>query len=213
MKTLIAVPCMDSMPTEFVKSLLYLKKDGDVQVYFRQSSLIYHSRNFISVMAMENKYDWVLWLDSDMCFEPDTLTRLQEDMANDGYNGVDMVTGLYVTRKPPFKPVIYETVAPPSLGDDGVMKKNVVEYIGYPKDQLFPVAGCGFGCVLTKVSLLKEVWDKFGPAFTPNNWTGEDLAFCYRVNLLGKNRIWCDSGISCGHIGQMIYDEQMLDDK
>jgi hypothetical protein len=32
MKTLIAIPCMDTMPEEFVRSLLYLEKGEGVNV-------------------------------------------------------------------------------------------------------------------------------------------------------------------------------------
>ena len=202
MKTLIAIPCMDTLPVDFVKSLLYMHKGDNPTVYLKQNSLVYDSRNLLSLYAIENKFDNVMWLDSDMTFPPDILDRLES------YN-MPMVTGLYVKRHKNITPVIYETLAEPTRQDDGRLTANIEPYVNYPRNAFFPVAGCGFGCVLTSTSLLKEVWDHFGPAFAPYPWAGEDLSFCYRVNQLG-HQIYCDSSISCGHIGTFTYTEQLL---
>lgn len=202
MKTLIAIPCMDTLPVEFVKSLIYMRKGDNPTVYLKPNSLIYDSRNLLSLYAIENKYDNVLWLDSDMIFPPDTLQRLEA-------HNVDMVTGLYVRRHEPIAPVIYETLDEPIRHPDGTIEKNAIPYVDYPHNSFFPVAGCGFGCVLTSVKLLKDVWDRFGPAFSPYPWAGEDLSFCHRVNLLGY-QIHCDSTISCGHVGTFVYTEELL---
>ena len=202
MKTLIAIPCMNMLPYQFVQSLLYMKKGEKPTVYFKANSLVYDSRNIISLHAIQNDYDNVMWLDSDIVFPPDTLTKLA------AYD-MDMVSGLYVKRAEPVAPVIYETLDEPIRNADGMLETNVSTYDNYPKNSFFPVAGCGFGCVLTSVKLLKDVWDHFGPAFTPYPWASEDLSFCHRVNQLGY-QIYCDSSISCGHLGQFIYSEDLL---
>ena len=200
MKILIAIPCMDQMPVEFERSLLYLEKLG-ASVCFNPSSLVYDSRNLLSLTAIENGFDRVMWFDSDMAFQPDTLKKLSEDM--DVYHA-DMVTGLYVKRKRPIVPVIYSRLEMPSKDEDGKPQNNIVNYRDYPKNAVFPIKGCGFGCVMTSVKLLKHVWDTYGPAFAPLPWAGEDIAFCFRVNELGYP-MYCDSNVSCGHIGTYIY--------
>jgi hypothetical protein len=202
MKTLIAIPCMDMLPLGFVQSLLYMNKGENPTVYFKPNSLIYDSRNLISLYAIENGFDNVMWLDSDIMMPPHTLIKLE------AYN-MDMVTGLYVRRHDPVEPVIYDELKEPERNANGYLEKKIHPYMDYPRDAFFPVAGCGFGCVLTSVKLLKEVWDHFGPAFTPYTWAGEDISFCHRVNQLG-HQIYCDSSISCGHIGQMVYTEEFL---
>lgn len=202
MKTLIAIPCMDTVPYQFVQSLLYMHKGENPTVYFKPNTLIYDSRNIISLYAIENNYDNVLWLDSDMIFPPDTLSKLQS-------HEMHMVTGLYVRRREPVTPVIYDSLDEPVRDADGKIQKCVHPYINFPRDAFFPVAGCGFGCVLTSVKLLKDVWDHFGPAFTPFPWAGEDLSFCHRVNLLGY-QIYCDSTVSCGHVGSFVYTEELI---
>ena len=202
MKTLIAIPCMDMLPVGFVQSLLYMHKGDNPTVYFKPNSLVYDSRNLLSLYAIENGFDNVLWLDSDMLFPPNTLTKLE------AYN-MDMVTGLYVKRHEPVEPVLYEKIEEPERGSDGKLIANISAYTSYPRDSFFPVAGCGFGCVLTSTKLLKHVWDEYGPAFTPYPWSSEDISFCHRVNQLGY-QIYCDSSVSCGHIGQFIYTENLL---
>lgn len=202
MKTLIAIPCMDTLPVDFVKSLIYMHKGDNPTVYLKPNSLVYDSRNILSLYAIENNYDNVMWLDSDMVFPPDILQRLES-------HNMHMVTGLYVRRRDPITPVIFKTLTEPIRNADGKLEKNTHPYDDYPKNDFFQVAGCGFGCVLTSTKLLKDVWDHFGPAFTPFPWAGEDLSFCYRVNTLGY-QIHCDSTISCGHIGTAIYNEDML---
>ena len=200
MKTLIAVPCMDMLPVGFVQSLLYMHKGDAPTVYLKPNSLVYDSRNLLSLYAIENKFDNVLWLDSDMMFPPDTLTNLL-------CHNEDMVSGLYVKRHDPNDPVLYEVIEEPKRNETtGYLEKDIRTYGDYPRDAFFPVAGCGFGCVLTSTKLLKDVWDKFGPAFTPYPWASEDISFCYRVNQLGYT-IWCDSTIPLGHIGTKVYTE------
>ena len=204
MKTLIAVPCMDMVPVGFVQSLLYLEKGENISVYMKPNSLIYDSRNLISLYAIENGFDRVMWFDSDMMFTKDTLRMLHTDM--DTGTRKRMVTGLYFRRNNDHTPVIFSEIGEPIHHPDGTIEKQVAGYDQYPQNTLFPVAGCGFGCVLTETSLLKDVWDTFGPAFSPLPWCGEDISFCHRVNQLGE-QIWCDSRIACGHIGTFVYTE------
>lgn len=209
MKTLIAIPCMDNVPVEFAQSLLYMHKGENVNVWFKPNSLIYDSRNQMAIVAVEKGFDYVLWLDSDMVFPPETLIRLREDIENNP--DCEMATALYVKRHRPVTPVLYSKIEPPE-NVNGKVVSRLVDYTRYPQNQLFPVGGCGFGCVMTKTSMLKEVLEKYGPPFTPYPWAGEDISFCYRVNEIKPYRIWCDSRISCGHVGKMIYSDEMLYD-
>ena len=36
---------------------------------------------------------------------------------------------------------------------------------------------------------------------------GEDYSFCWRVAQIGK-KMWCDSRVKLGHVGQHIYTEE-----
>lgn len=207
MRTLIAIPCMDTVPVGFVQSLLNLDKPEGTSVCFKANSLVYDSRNLLSLTAMEQNFDRVLWLDSDMQVPPNLLRWLSEDMNE---LDCDLITGLYFKRRFPFSPVIYNQLEQPAQ-TNGMMTKMIREYENYPQNERFRIDGCGFGCCLTSVSLLKRVWDRFGPAFHPFPWAGEDLSFCYRAKQLDAH-MYCDSRILCGHIGTFIYNEQTFQD-
>lgn len=201
MKTLIGIPCMDNVPYQFTESLI--RMEGKTNVLMKANSLIYDSRNLISLAAIEQDFDNVLWLDSDMVFHPQTLKILRLDLLD---LDAEIVTGLYFKRNGENLPVLYSELEEPCADENGRPVKRIRDFTDYPQNDTFTVRGCGFGCVITSVKLLREVWDRFGPAFNPYPWAGEDISFCHRVNLLGYP-IWCDSRVSCGHVGTHIFTE------
>ena len=210
MKTLIAIPCMETVHTDFAKSLVDLTRNAPEETYvcFKKSSLIYDSRNLLSLTAMEGEYDRVLWLDSDMTFDPNTLISLHKDMDE---TGADIITGLYVKRNPSSLPVLYKTIRPPEKNERDITK-CVIDYLDYPTDALFPIAGAGFGCVLMRVPLLRKLWNDYGPPFSPVVWAGEDISFFYRANMAGA-KILCDSRIRLGHVGNITFTPDFYEAK
>lgn len=204
MKTMIAIPCMDMMHSQFVMSLTGLRLDGDIKFAYAVSSLVYDARNSLARKAIVEGFDRVLWLDSDMEFQPDLYKRLKEDLDE----GRDLVSGLYVTRKGTIKPVIFEECGYKHMGGNEV-KPLATTYYEYPKDQIFEISACGFGGVLMNVSLIKEVEAKYGLPFAPMLGFGEDISFCMRAKELGY-KLWCDSRVKMGHIGLTMFTEANL---
>ena len=200
MKTLVAIPCMDMMHTDFVRSLLGLRVEGEVQYTFAQASLVYDGRNTLANAAIDGGFDQVLWLDSDMLFSPDLLEQLSADL-DEGHN---CVTALYFSRKTPVKPVIYKSCFMDTSGDMPTPRADV--FFDYPRDAVFPVAACGFGAVLMRTELLRKVRDKFGLPFSPALGFGEDMSFCMRCEQIGEP-IVCDSRIKPGHVGLCVFNE------
>lgn len=198
MKILIAVPCMDQVPAAFCQSLAMLKKVGDCVLAMQMGSLIYTSRNNLATKAIQADVDYVFWLDSDMVFEPDTLLRMMDVMQK---NDLDILTGLYFRRVPPYTPVLFDKL---EMVQDSMFEWSEFQEI---PDKLFEVGGCGFGCVLMKADPFFDVQSRFGNMFAPIGNTGEDLAFCWRARQCGF-KVWCDPSIICGHVGYMISDEK-----
>ena len=201
MKTLIAVPCMDMVHSDFMASMVSLQKTADCSFTIVKNTLIHVARNVIARNAMEAGFDRIMWFDSDMVFPPDTLKRLSEDMEK----GYDLVSGLYFTRKPPIKPVAYEKLWWESK-ETGI-DAGAVEMWDYPENELVRVNGVGFGCCMVSTDLIARVIDKFGSAFAPLQGMGEDLSFCLRASAVG-GEMRVDTGIKCGHIGYMKFDEE-----
>lgn len=194
-KILIAVPCMDMVSARFAQSLTTLKKVGQCTVSFLIGSLVYDSRNKLAAMAVDLEADYILWLDSDMVFPPDTLERMMKVL--DEHPEIDVLSGLYFRRGAPFTPVLFSKLEENEAG--------VVEFEGLEEvpSGLFEVAGCGFGCVLMRTELLLDIAAKEGGGvwFTPKLNAGEDCALCLRARANGY-RIFCDPDI---HLGHMAY--------
>ena len=207
MKTMIAIPCMDMIHVGFAKSLLEMEKPEGTSVSFRQNSLVYDSRNLLTITARENHFDRVLWLDSDMLFKPDIMRRMEEVMDKEN---CDLVTGLYFKRTLPTSPVLFRQIEEPCRDEQGRMVGRIEDYTDYPENSVFKIAGCGLGCALMTVDLLMKVWDSFGPPFAPYPWAGEDISFCYRAGMLGA-KMMCDSRIKAGHIGMIQFTEAMYE--
>ena len=194
MRTLVAIPCMDMVQTSFMKSLLRLMSVDETQISFRVSSLVYDARNQLAGEAISQGYDRILFLDSDMVFQPDLLIRLSRDMDE----GRDYVGGLFFRRKPPYNPVIYKNLEYKREGLKLDMKLD--PYLDYPQNEIFEVAGSGFGAVMISSDLINKVGNKFGHPFAPEMGFGEDLSFCWRVKQLGIP-MYCDSRVKVGHVG------------
>ena len=78
-------------------------------------------------------------------------------------------------------------------------------YWDYPKDALFPIAGCGFGGVMMKTECLAEMEEL---PFNMMPGLSEDFSCCVRMARLGK-KMACDSRVKMGHIGLSIYSEKL----
>lgn len=201
MRTLIAIPCMDMVHTNFLKSILGMRKVGEVQFQISCSSLIYDARNGLVKRAIEGGFDRILWLDSDMDFDPDLMERLSADLDE----GREYVTALFFKRKAPIKPCIYSELAY-IRNENGTLTPIAVCMEDYPQDQVFEIAASGFAATMMTVGLAKRVQEKFGQPFSPQLGFGEDLSFCGRAKQVGA-QMWCDSRIKVGHVGYGVISE------
>ena len=193
MKVLIAVPALDTMPTQTAYCMLTMRKDCPSRYSFIVRASCHDARNMLAREAIDSGADRVLWIDSDMVFEDDLMLRLGKDLDA----GWDMVGGIYFRREVPTSPLVYRMI-------DGKAGKTEV-WKDYPTDQLFACAGYGFGAVMMTTELLRRVGDY---AFTPMTHLSEDLSFCARAQDAGA-RIACDSRVKVGHVGQIVIGEQL----
>lgn len=205
MKTLIAMPCMETMPTRTVTSLVSMERVGATALSFTVGSLIYESRNEHAAMAINEGYDRVLWIDSDMRFDSDMMIRFAEDMDK----GLDFVCGLAFKRQLPLLPVIYKSLEYEETPTE--LKVDAQPWdLDIPDNRLFQVQAAGFGACMVSTRMLKDLWERFGPPFCPINKLGEDLAFCLRAKRAGY-KLYCDSRVKLGHIGPIEYGWHMRD--
>lgn len=186
---LIAVPTTDYLHAGFVKSLMDLSfrlhRDGVAhEIALEAGTLVYLARNRLANKAINEGFDRVLWLDSDMVFQTDIVDALE-------FCGKPFVCGAFQSRRPPYSSCVFKDIRLKSL-------ERVKEYGLRP----FKVDGCGFACVLMKTEVLEAVSRKHGKCFTPMEDYGEDLAFCIRAKEQGYE-IWCDPTARVGHIAHV----------
>ena len=182
---------MDTLSARFAQCLVNLvnnKHDFDVEVGFHIGSLVYDSRNKLAERAINSDCDYILWLDSDMTFMPDTLDIMVKELEDNNY---EILAGMYYRRRPPFTPTLFKELR---IMPTGTVAKEFDEI----PEEIFEVAGCGFGCVLMKRNVLWNVLCQHGYMFSPIDTVGEDLSFCWRARMCG-HKIYCDPTIALGH--------------
>lgn len=201
MKVFVAIPSLDTVPALFCQSLALLQRAGDTIVGFQVGSLIYNARNELARQAIKSEADWVLWLDSDMVFEPDLLKKMLKVCEE---NNIDFLTGLCFRRKPPYTPTLFDRLDKMEHG------ASYTTIMSVPEGR-FKVGGCGFAGVLMSTDVLLSVAARFGGRmFDPLEGFGEDVSFCWRARQCGYE-IWCDSDIELGHIGSMVVTREFFE--
>lgn len=194
MKLLIAIPAMDFVHVEFLRSLLALQNEllnsdlvQKLEISVESGTLVYMARDKLARKAVNEGYDHVLWLDSDMVFTPDVFESL-------AFCGAPVTTGIAVGRRQPFGSCLFSSLRP-------------VQRVETLPSEAFEVAACGFACVLTDTEVLRAVLQKYGTCFTPTENFGEDVAFCDRARSLGF-KIMADPTVRVGHIAHItIYPD------
>lgn len=194
-KLLIAVPCMDYVHVDFMKSLVgltqHLQREGIAyHLEIQAGTLVYIARNRLACKAINEGYTHLLFLDSDMVFDETVV----EDLT---FSGKDFVCGAFQSRRKPFNSCIFTGINP---------AERVKDYGLEP----FKVEGCGMACTLISSEILKNVQVKYGNCFNPTDEYGEDLAFCWRALHTGAE-IWCEPTARVGHIAHIpIYPGDVI---
>ena len=193
MKILLGMPCMRTIPYKTVMSLLNTAKEGAVEPMLIEGSLVYDARDTIAEFAVTNAYDYVLYVDSDMMWTADDISRL---VAHD----TDIVSGLYVTRNGENMNVAYSQVITRNIFHPAklIVDKGVKGYT--------EIAAVGFGFCLIKIDVIKTMAKRYKTLFEPFKGVGEDIAFCIRAKRCGY-KIMLDRDVRLGHIGEAIYGD------
>jgi hypothetical protein len=210
----ICIPAHDMCHTQFMYDLAKMMghlgagpiADGVIEaisIQLVQGTYVQLARQELANMCLELDVDYSLWLDSDMRFPSDTLTRLllrKEDIV--GIN--------YSTRGVPANFVAIKKVG----GKDGPGKKleTLEDSTGLEEAEAI-----GFGAVLIRNRVFKRLHERkpikeHGPWFKVD-WCdylkrirGEDVNFCMRAREVGF-RVMVDHDLSkeCQHLGTFPY--------
>lgn len=152
------------------------------------------ARNKACEAAIDEGAEYVFFVDSDMDFPPDTLSRLK------AANADIACTDMWSRGWPSFRTVMRSH----QVKEDGWLQSVPV------LDEELPPAGerkvedvdiCGMACTLIRVDFLERFREHFKDQ--PWFWVarhGEDATFCFNAKEIGAT-IRCDFGVVAGHWG------------
>lgn len=202
-KIMIAVPTREYIDVDSEKCIrklerdMWLNKEFQVDVELIPGTVIHDLRFALAERAIKGKYDYILWVDSDMVFNSFVLYDLLEA-------DKDIVTAVCFMRRSPYEPCIYSKLRMGATLEEDQIEK----YFDYP-DGVFEVEACGMAMCLMKVVVLEDIITKVGQPFFPvksdHRTLGEDLSFCFNARRAG-HKIWATSKPKVGHIGKMVVD-------
>lgn len=192
------------------------KRGSDDGPFFNRATKGYEARQaHLTKWYQEDKHPFILFLDHDMIFPPDTLDKLRA-------HNKPLVAGFYMRRTiRPVIPVWFEQ------GEPGVMPLRPL--IGIPEpNKTYPIGASGWGCVLIHRDVitamhpllkgemeiieddmdvypydLKAVLDgseKIKPLRgVKDEIVGSDIRFAFYARLAGFD-LMGDTGVQCSHI-------------
>jgi hypothetical protein len=200
-KLAVLIPCRDTLHSAHALALAELVKfntmnDIDTHVFMDASTILLTQRERLATEAVNLGADYMLWLDSDMVFPATTAVRLMK-------HNEPVVAANYVRRQKPYKGVAYETI-----GD----WQNPLPFD--VQDELVPIEGIGMGCMLIKTSIFQELskpWFDFQWSPESNDFLGEDMYLCQKINAAGYT-IKVDTSLSqeMHHLGTYAFNAELL---
>lgn len=188
----VCMPTMGSIDTRTGESLFRLRKgENKVAILTTEYSLVYMARENMVKKALENpETDYVLFIDSDIVFEPDTMLKLLKDAER----GDGIYTAAYA-----YKDGSNGIVGRDSNGDP-IILDNIKD-----RRLLIETKLVGLGMALISRNVLVKMSEEFAELFHPFSHSGEDYSFCMRAKECGY-KAYIDLDICCGHVGKKVYE-------
>lgn len=192
----VAVPCMKEIPFETVFALTHLTSElADMELDFIEGSLVYDARNEFCRRAVQNGFDYIMFIDSDMVFPAKVVDRLLRHDA-------DIVTAVCYGRTGKHEPQVYKEMKPSTW-----YRKYVIVDRCTDVDGVFSIKACGMACCLIKTDLIKKMFNRNMNPFDPFGHLGEDFSFCVRARRF-KAKMIADGTITIGHVGKEVFTKE-----
>lgn len=140
-------------------------------------------------LAKNMRGDWLLMLDTDVEFSPDTVSRLIK--VADKYKA-PVVTGLCVMKKYPHLPILY------SWNDERNVYENILQWP--PETEIFQCDASGAGCLFIRKFVFDLIWTKLkDDPFATIGTLSEDMSFFDRLRKLGVG-VYCAPQVYLSHL-------------
>lgn len=188
MKLCVGIPTTGDVKTKTLFSVAkLLQKYPEANLVTWEGCNVHQARINIVSEAIRGNCTHLLFIDSDMVFEPDALKRLlQRDKEIVGVDANCRSLPLTSTVK---------------IHDEEGNK------IYTASDDLYECYAVGTGFMLIKMSVFQEIekpWFFYEQDKDGDMKVGSDMWFCRQAR--NKDiKIWCDPTIKIGHLGDFIY--------
>lgn len=200
-KVLIGTPAHDGrVDVWFANSLVntirmsYEKETIIVPVYMAYDSLVQRARNDLVRLAIEEDFDDLIFVDSDVEWDPAWVYKLLEYDA-------EVVGGVY-----------------PKKTDQVQFPVHMLDQVKLEENGLIEVDGLPTGFLKISKSALKKVWDAsdeyqnegrtcrmvFDIKVMNGQLVSEDIVFCRKWRDLG-GKVFIDPAMTCNHVGIKKY--------
>jgi glycosyltransferase involved in cell wall biosynthesis len=144
-------------------------------------------------LARDIEAEALLFIDSDMEFQPDLYRRL---LAVDA----DIACGLFWTKRIPSFPTVMRKI---KMADDSDSLTHII-----PDGKVHEIDACGMAATLIRKNVIQS--DRFEyPAFKHLGSIGEDYFFCLHARDAGFT-IKCDTSIKVAHRGDVAFNGQPI---
>lgn len=189
-KILIGIPLGAGVAAEFFRSFLpainLLPEEGEIRLQYMKWGNAVNARNDIVKDFLDGDHTHLFWMDSDMSFPENCLSRLLE-------RGLAIVGGLYCMKLPPFATTAFHRP-----------NGNVENYVPKVGEGVVEVDAIGTGCLLTERRVYEDIeWPWFQYVEDPpgsQRMMTEDSYFCEQAAKAGFT-VHCDTTVLCGHVG------------
>ena len=188
-KVTIGVPSNRSIRHETAKCLMDLVagKGFDFHIVVASEGYtIAENRHYVAVRAVNNKSDYLFFVDDDMTFKTDYLEKMIAHKK-------DIIGGVYSSRMENSPRMVYKT--------DGTQ-------LDLRKDELNEITqviakGTALMVIDMKVFSMPRPWFEFTYDSNGMCTEGEDWFFCKKASKHGFET-WVDPNVEVGHVGEVI---------
>lgn len=206
-RCVVLVPYLTHVETACERGLRELERRGLEVRRYASTAAVDRARSEMATTALREGFDEILWIDSDVAFEPDDVSRLRAHQlaivagvyAKKGSGGLAVhlapsTRELRVGEGAPLTPVRY-------VGAGFLLTQRQV-YEDVARAFALPTCNVRFGAPAVPYFLPMVIADDEAPG---GYWyLGEDYAFLERARQAGHTTV-VDPAIRLGHVGSYIY--------
>lgn len=209
-KTIILVPVGSYVESACDEALRQLESEG-LRVYRKYGfSAIDQGRCVMAQQAIDEGYEHLFWIDSDMAFYPQDVYR----MINHNHAGqYPFITAAYSVKGWPALTTMFHTDFDKIIfGKDGSLYEVVYSATGFMYTHIKVYESIKLQYNMKPVNIWGgqyKVHPWFLPMIIGDDYVGEDFSFCHRARESGIT-IFSDTTVRLAHIGKYSYSFDFL---